>query len=75
MSWDRREVTSLACPKASQAKPMATSESVVSSKVESRGSNKKSRIFGGKTPDQSADRSSVTRENEDAPLDNTDKLG
>ena len=75
VSWDRREVTSLACPKASQAKPMAISESVVSSKVESRGSNKKSRIFGGKTPDQSADRSSVTRENEDAPLDNTDKLG
>ena len=46
-----------------------------SSQVESRGSNKKSRIFGGKIPDQSTDRSSVKREIEDVPLADTDKLG
>ena len=75
ISWNRREVTSLACPRASHAKPMAMSESFGSSQVESRGTNEKTRTFGGKITDQSTDRSSVKRVKKDVPLADTDKLG
>ena len=68
ISWDRRDVTSLACPKAAQTKPVAVCDDETGSQVESLGTNKKakiSRIFGGKISDQSTDRSADRAENED----------
>ena len=68
ISWDRRDVTSLACPKAAQTKPVAMCEDETGSQAESLGTNKKakiSRIFGGKISDQSTDRRADRAENGD----------